>query len=86
MTKLTALLVAAIFSLSAMPASATQYDESLAMVPAPEPAPKAVKSAKKHKNVRAAKHKNIRKAKHKNVRKAKPKHVKASARKRLLHH
>jgi hypothetical protein len=81
MKKLTALLVAAIFSLSAaIPASAAQYDESLAMVPAPapDPAPKAIKSAKKHKKVRAAKHRNVRKAK--------SKQVKARAHKRLLRH
>lgn len=81
MKKLTALLVAALFSLSAaMPASAAPADDSLAMVPASAPAPatKTVKSAKKHKN--------LRKAKHKNVRKAKPKHAKARAHKRLRRH
>lgn len=81
MKKLTALLVAMLFSLStAMPVSAAPVDEGLAMVPAT----KAVKSAKKHR--KSVKHKSIKKAKHKNIRKAKPRHAKARTYMRLRRH
>ena len=75
MKKLTALLVAAMFSLSAVvPVGAAPADDSLAMVPA---TPVAAKSVKKHKKA-VNKHKNVRKAKHK--------HAKARAHKRLRRH
>lgn len=83
MKKLTALLVAALFSLSAaMPVSAAPAEDSLAMVPAA----KAVKSAKKHRKSVKHKHKGIKKTKHKNLRKAKPKHAKARTAMRLRRH
>lgn len=58
MKKLTALLVAAMFSLgAAMPASAAPADDTLAMVPAT----KTVKSGQKHKKIKKAKHKRAKK-------------------------
>lgn len=62
MKKLIALLVAAMFSLTAaVPASAAPADETLAMVPAS----KAVKSGQKHKKVKKAKHKRAKARAHK---------------------
>lgn len=76
MKKLSALLVAAMFSLgAAMPASAAPSSDSMEMIPAPDsvqakaPATKAVKSVKKHKQVRKAKHKPSKVRAHKRQRK-----------------
>lgn len=67
MKKLTALLVAAMFSLgSAMPVSAAPTDDSMELVPVTDeslavaPKTKAVKSVKKYKQVRKAKHKRAK--------------------------
>lgn len=67
MKKLTALLVAAMFSLSAaMPVSAAPAGDSMELIPVADeslavaPKTKAVKSAKKHKQVRKAKHKRAK--------------------------
>ena len=65
MKKLTALLVAAMFSLTtAMPVSAASADDTLVMAPTT----KVVKSTKKHKKIKKAKHKRSKVRAHKRAR------------------